>query len=184
VTLHAPILRLLVCGNADRGDDGAALRAVAHFLPRLEPAVLERIEVRRCQQLDPLDLIDVPEGEACVILDTVVGVPAGRVVALPLVDLATRNGRVTPRSSHALPIDQVLGVAAAVRGSLPAGMFVGIGGKWFGFGEVFSRAVRDAIPELEGAAEREIIRLVSATDPPAADAPEPAADPASVTGPA
>lgn len=154
-------LRLLVCGNADRGDDGAALRAVAHFLPRLYPAVLERLEVRRCQQLDALDLIDVPAGEAVVILDTVVGVPAGRIVIMPLDELAARGCPIAPRSSHALPIDQVLGVARAVRGSLPPGVFVGIGGKWFGFGELLSRAVREAIPDLEGAAEREIVRLVT-----------------------
>jgi hydrogenase maturation protease len=159
MTTTAPSLRLLVCGNADRGDDGAAVRAVAHFLPRLEPAVLERLEVRRCQQLDPLDLIDIRDGEACVVIDTVVGVPPGRVVTLSLASLSNRRGKVTPRSSHVLPIDQVLGVAAAVRGSLPEGVFVGIGGKWFGFGDLLSRAVRSAIPELEQVAEREIVRL-------------------------
>ena len=156
-------LRLLVCGNADRGDDGAALRAVAHFLPRLGMTVLERLEVRRCQQLDALDLIDVPPSEAVVILDTVVGVPAGRIVTVPLDELAERCTGIAPRSSHALPIDQVLGLATAVRGSLPPGVFIGIGGKWFGFGELLSRAVREAIPDLEHAAEEEIIRLVTPT---------------------
>jgi hypothetical protein len=87
-------------------------------------------------------------------------VPAGRVVTLALETLAKRHGKVAPRSSHALPIDQVLGIAAGVRGSLPEGVFVGIGGKWFGFGDLLSRAVRCAIPELEQAAEREIVRLV------------------------
>lgn len=161
MSASARCLRVLVCGTADRGDDGAALKAVAHLLPRLEPAVQQRIEVRRCPQLDALDLIDVPEGEAVMILDTVVGVPAGQIVTLPLAELAERAGTVAPRSSHALPIDQVLGIAAAVRGSLPAGAFVGIGGKWFGFGELLSRAVREAIPQLERAAEDEILRLVT-----------------------
>jgi len=161
MTACARSLRLIVCGNADRGDDGAALRAVAHFLPRLGQAVRERIEVRRCLQLGAVDLIDVPESEAVVILDTVVGIPPGKVVCVPLPELAARDGTIVPRSSHALPIDQVLGVAAAVRGSLPPGIFVGIGGKWFGFGELLSRAVRDGIPDLERAAEDEIVRLVS-----------------------
>ena len=163
MTACARSLRLLVCGNADRGDDGAALRAVAHFLPRLGSPVLERIEVRRCLQLDALDLIDVPESEAVVIIDTVVGVTPGKVVTMPLAELAARGCRIAPRSSHALPIDQVLGIAAAVRGSLPPGVFVGIGGKWFGFGELLSRAVRDGIPDLERAAEDEIVRLVVPT---------------------
>jgi hydrogenase maturation protease len=161
MTPSQPSLRLLVCGNADRGDDGAALRAVAHFLPRLCPTVLERLEVRRCQELDALDLIDVPGSEAVVILDTVVGVPAGQIVSVPLDELSTPGRPITPRSSHAQPIHQLLGVAAAVRGSLPAGVLVGIGGKWFGFGELLSRAVRDAIPDLERAAEQEIERLVT-----------------------
>jgi len=154
-------LRLIVCGNADRGDDGAALRAVAHFLPRLCPTVLERLEVRRCQQLDPLDLIDVPGSEAVVILDTVVGVPAGQVVSVPLDELSAPHGTITPRSSRSQPIDQLLGIAATVRGALPMGVLVGIGGKWFGFGELLSRAVRDAIPDLEETAEQEIVRLVT-----------------------
>ena len=42
-----PTVRILVCGNADRGDDGAAVQAVAHVLPRLEPALRQQLEVRR-----------------------------------------------------------------------------------------------------------------------------------------
>ena len=146
----APVIRLLVCGNADRGDDGAALCAVAHVLPRLDPLLRQQLEVRRCVQLDPTDLIDVRREEACVILDTVVGVGAGEVVQVSLEELATRP-TLTPRSSHALPIDQVLGIARSIRGSLPRGTFVGIGGKWFGFGEVRSRALRSGMGRFEAA---------------------------------
>ena len=121
----APAVRLLVCGNADRGDDGAALAAVAHFLPGLEDAIRHRIEVRRCAQLDPNDLIEIPAGEACIVVDTVVGVDAGTVVTLALEDLAAECHGVSPRSSHALPIGQVLGIAAAVRGALPDGVAQG-----------------------------------------------------------
>ena len=75
----APTLRVLVCGSADRGDDGAALCAVAHVLPRLDDEIGRRLEVRRCEQLDATDLIDVADGEACLVLDTVVGVvPTGK----------------------------------------------------------------------------------------------------------
>ena len=154
----APTLRLLVCGSADRGDDGAALCAVAHLLPRLDDAVRQQLEVRRCVQLDATDLIDVGDGEACLVLDTVVGVEAGSVVELRLDDLADRP-TVAPRSSHALPIDQTLGIARAVRGALPPGSFVGIGGKWFGFGDVRSRALRDGMAAFELAIEAAIRRL-------------------------
>jgi hydrogenase maturation protease len=158
MTLAAPTIRVLVCGSADRGDDGAALCAVAHVLPRLEPDLRQRVEVRRCPQLDAADLIDVADGEACLVLDTVVGVEPGEVVRIPLDEL-TRLEDAAPRSSHALPISQVLGIAEAIRGQLPRGLLVGIGGKWFGFGETRSRALRDGMPAFELAAEGAIKEL-------------------------
>jgi hydrogenase maturation protease len=157
----APSIRLLVCGSADRGDDGAAVNAVAHLLPRLLPELRQRLEVRRCPQLDAVDLIDVAPGESCVVLDTVVGVAPGAIVEIPLDELASHEA-ITPRSSHALPIEQVLGVTTAIRGSLPAGSFVGIGGKWFGFGNLQSRALRQGMPAFERAAEAAILRLAEA----------------------
>jgi hydrogenase maturation protease len=158
MTLAAPTVRVLVCGSADRGDDGAALCAVAHVLPRLEPALRQRVEVRRCPQLDAADLIDVADGEACLVLDTVVGVEPGSVVQIPLDEL-THLEDAAPRSSHALPISQVLGIAEAIRGQLPRGRLVGIGGKWFGFGETRSRALRDGMAEFERATELAIQEL-------------------------
>jgi hydrogenase maturation protease len=156
-----PTIRLLVCGSGDRGDDGAALYAVAHVLPRLEPAVRQQLEVRRCPQLDATDLIDVADGEACVVLDTVVGIEPGSIVEISLEDLAGLPA-VTPRSSHALPIEQVLGISRAVRGTLPRGTFVGIGGKWFGFGQIRSRALRDGLASFEQATEHAIRLLAEA----------------------
>ena len=160
MTAPAPTLRLLVCGSADRGDDGAALRAVAHLLPRLDDGVRQQLEVRRCVQLDATDLIDVADGERCLVLDTVVGIEPGSVVELSLDALADRP-TVAPRSSHALPIDQTLGVARAVRGELPPGSFVGIGGKWFGFGDVRSRSLRDGMAAFEQAVEAAIRRYTA-----------------------
>ncbi len=157
-----PAVRLLVCGNADRGDDGAALAAVAHFLPRLEDAIRHRIEIRRCAQLDATDLIDVPDGQACIVVDTVVGVDAGTVVTMPLQELAANAHGVSPRSSHALPIGPTLGIAAAIRGALPDGVFVGIGGRRFGFGGRRSRAVTSGMRAFERATEGEVRRLASA----------------------
>jgi len=148
MTLAAPSVRVLVCGSADRGDDGAALNAVAHVLPRLEPGLRQRVEVRRCQQLDPADLIDVADGEACLVLDTVIGVEPGAVVDISLDEL-TRMEAAAPRSSHALPIVQVLGIAEAIRGGLPRGRLVGIGGKWFGYGQTRSRALRGGMADFE-----------------------------------
>jgi len=156
MTAQPPTIRLIVCGSADRGDDGAPLSAVARLLPILDPGLLAHLEVKRCPQLDVADIIDIPEGEACVIVDAVVGVTPGEVVSLSLPELAQRACGVTPRSSHALPIDQVLGIAEALRGELPPGSFVGIGGVWFGFGGMQSRAVRAGLPALRAAIETAI----------------------------
>ena len=67
MTIPAPTVRVLVCGTADRGDDGAALSAIAHVLPSLEPAICQRLEIRRCPQLDATDLVDVAPDEACLV---------------------------------------------------------------------------------------------------------------------
>lgn len=165
MTMTAPTVRILVCGSADRGDDGAALAALAHLLPTLSPEICARIEVRRCVQLDAADLVDVGPAEACLIADTAVGIPAGSVVTMPIADLATRPAGLVPRSSHALPVEQALLVAQAVRGSLPEGSFVGIGGKWFGYGSRFSRAVKANLPALQAAILAEIVRMTGADVP-------------------
>ena len=73
-------VRLLVCGNAERGDDGAALAAVAGLLPGLPPHLLAVLEVRRCEQLELEDLLDLPDATTCVIVDTAVGLPVGTVI--------------------------------------------------------------------------------------------------------
>lgn len=160
MTVRAPDLRILVCGTADRGDDGAALVAISHVLPSLPEALRGRIEIRRCPQLDVTDLLDIGPGESCVVIDTVVGVEPGRVVAMSLEDLARRPAGVAPRSSHALSVDDALLIAEAVRGSLPTGTFVGIGGKWFGYGERFSRAVKAGLPAFGDAIRCSIEELL------------------------
>jgi hydrogenase maturation protease len=151
MTARAPDLRILVCGTADRGDDGAALAAISHVLPELPELLRGRVEVRRCPQLDVTDLLDVGVGEAVVVVDTVVGVEPGRIVTMSLDELARRPAGVAPRSSHALSVDDALLIAEAVRGSLPAGSFVGIGGKWFGYGARFSRSVKGNLPAFAAA---------------------------------
>jgi len=158
--LAPPSVRLLVCGNAERGDDGAALSAIATLLPTLPSALLERLEVRRCGQLRVEDLLDIPAGEVAVVVDAAVGVPPGHVIALPISDIAPTLGTAAPRSSHELPIDQVLALAATLRtGGLPAGVFIGIGGRRFGYGRPLSRSVRLAMPSFQRAIASELARL-------------------------
>ena len=151
VTARAPELRILVCGTGDRGDDGAPLAAIARVLPDLPDTLRSRIEVRRCPQLEVTDIIDVRAGEACLVVDTVVGIDPGAIIRLSLDDLARRGGGVAPRSSHALAVDDALLITEAVRGLMPEGLFVGIGGRWFGYGERFSRVVKAQLPAFADA---------------------------------
>ena len=160
MTLPPPTVRLLVCGSADRGDDGAPLLAVAHLLPSLDAPTRERLEVRRCPQLDSSDIADVAQDEACLLLDVVIGIAPGTVVTLALPDLGLGRAGISPRSSQPLPINEVLDDAALIRGCLPPGAFVGIGGVWFGFGEVQSRVVRAGLPRFEAAIEAAIRGLI------------------------
>ncbi len=165
--LAPPSVRLLVCGNADRGDDGAALSAVATLLPSLPAALLERLEVRRCGHLRVEDLTDVPAGEVAVVVDTAVGIPPGHVVTLSISEILADPASPTPRSSHELPIDQVLGLAQVLRpGGLPTGTFVGIGGRRFGYGRPLSRSVRLNLEHFQAAIAAELARVTHVPEGP------------------
>jgi hydrogenase maturation protease len=159
-------VRLLVCGSADRGDDGAALSAVAGLLAGLPPHLLSVMEVRRCEQLDLEDLLDLPETTACVIADAVVGVPVGEIVTIPLPQLPARDAATAPipRSSHALPIGQLVALAQVMRDRPLEGSFVGIGGRSFGFGRALGRPVRAALPAYRSAIEAALIDAASAAE--------------------
>jgi hydrogenase maturation protease len=132
---------LLACGNLDRRDDGVALRATAGL-----PAVA-------CGQLEIDDLLAAPQGHTIVICDAAAGVPAGHVMTLTFDELLANPAGPAPHSSHALPIAQVIGVARALSTAPIDGVFVGVGGADFGFGEGLSAAVEDALPHFRAAIE-------------------------------
>ncbi len=157
---HAASLRILVCGDADRGDNGAPLIAIAHLLPTLPRQVLDQVEVRRRELLDVSDLIDLGEGEACVIIDTAANVEPGAIVTISLADLATRSDGPVPRSAHVLRIDEGIRSISTARGCLPPGSFVGIGGRSFGFGVPLSIPVRTSLPGFALAIGTEITRIL------------------------
>ena len=153
--LPDPIVRIVVCGNADRGDDGVALATVATLLPTLPHDLLARVEVRRCLELRVEDLVDLPPGVACLILDAVAGVEPGHIVRLPLSDLVGRPA-FTPRSSHQLPIDLVVGLAGILRDTPVAGTFLGLAGHGWDYGAPLSRAARAAQPAYREAIASEL----------------------------
>jgi len=159
-------VRLLVCGNADRGDDGAALAAVAGLLPCLPTHLLAVLEVRRCEQLDLEDLLDVPTCTTCVIVDTAIGLPVGSVITIPLVELPERDAAASGpnlRSTHVLPIGQLVAIAQILREHSLDGTFVGLGGRSFGFGRALGRPVRAALPAFRTAIEAALIEAATSS---------------------
>lgn len=146
MTARPADLRILVCGASDRGDDGASLVAISRVLPDLPEAVRSRLEVRRCPELQVSDLIAVKVGEACLVVDTLGGIEPGSVINVTLDGLANRFDGLTLRSARALSVEDTLLIAEDVCGAMPHGSFVGIGGRWFGYGERFSRVVKAGLP--------------------------------------
>ena len=147
---------VLACGEPARGDDAAALRAIE----RLPAAALEAAEIRHCRTLGPDDLVEVGPDEVCLLVDAAVGITPGLVVRGPLESLARQAPRpAIPRSSHLVPVEEALGLAAILRPGLPAGSFVAIGGVSFGLGERLSAPVEAALPAFVEAIAAEIERL-------------------------
>jgi hydrogenase maturation protease len=153
---------VFVCGEPARGDDAAGFAAV-----ELLPArVLDRVEVIRAGFLDVQLLLDLPAEVPCIVVDAVAGIRPGALIVRPLAEIvrATRaraEAGATPalRSSHELPLEQVLSLAALLRPAPPAGTFVGIGGARFDVGTDLTPAVRAALPGFAAAIAAEIERL-------------------------
>jgi hydrogenase maturation protease len=154
---------LVVCGERERGDDAAGPIAV----DALPSRVLRGCKVQRAAALDVQTLLDVPPEAACVLVDAAVGIEPGAVVVLPIERLGRRargpgvSSGASPRSSHELPVDQVLGLARIVRDRLPDGSFVGVGAASAGFGAPLSPAVEAALPAFRAAIAVEIERLAA-----------------------
>jgi hydrogenase maturation protease len=161
MTSRVPVF---VCGEPARGDDAAAFAAVE----LLSADVRARADIRVVGRLDVLLLLDLPAEAACVVVDAVAGIRPGEVWVCPLPELVDRaraladGGRAPePSSSHELPLEQVLALAAILRDAPPAGTFVGIGGTCWDVGSPLTAPVAAGLPAfavaitaaIEGAAE-------------------------------
>jgi hydrogenase maturation protease len=135
---------LLACGNFDRRDDGAAIVAT------------RGMAATHCGQLEIDHLLAAPAGVPIVICDAAAGVAPGVVVTQTFDELLANPRGPSPHSSHALPIDQVIGVARALSAAPIDGYFVGIGGADFGYGPGLSPAVEAALPEFRAAIESRV----------------------------
>lgn len=159
-----PRVPIFVCGEPTRGDDAAGFAAV-DLLPA---GVRDSVEVVLVGQLDILFLMDLPADAPCVVVDAVAGLQPGEVWVRPLAALVNRSralqaaGRAPEiRSSHELPLEQVLDLAATLRDAPPAGTFVGIGGACFDVGTPLTARVAAALPELVAAIADEVAALTA-----------------------
>jgi len=143
MTSHSTV-DVLVCGNADRGDDGAPV-AAADLLDWL---LASPAHVRIVGDLDVTHLCSIPDEDGVVIVDAATGLEPGAIATLLLEDAGRPGGRVQPRSSHALPIPEVVAIANTLRRCPLRGRIVAIGGARFSLGEPLSDPVARAIPEL------------------------------------
>jgi hydrogenase maturation protease len=121
----APVL-VLACGALDRTDDAAGLLAARLLRERLAASGdAAGVEIEEVGDLSVDDLTERPAGQRIVILDAAVGPAPGEVVRLPFEALPAARAR--PRSSHELPIPEMLGLAALLAGHPPEGELVAIG---------------------------------------------------------
>lgn len=133
-------VRLIVCGEAMRGDDAVGERIVG----ALSPTTRALAEICHVGGLMPDDLVGA--GSPVILVDAVHGLPAGTVVDLPLEGLTSLIGAgAAPGSTHALPLPTVLGIVESLSGSLPEGRFIGVAGSGYGMGAALSDAAHDAI---------------------------------------
>lgn len=149
-----PVL-VLACGAPDRGDDAAALDAVA-LLDLADPLARGQATIRYVGHLGVEQLTDRPAGTSVIVVDAAVGIRPGTVRFIPFSRLAREARMPVPRSSHELPIPEIAGIAEVVGGPLDGGLLV-VGGSDFGFGRPLSPAVEAAIPELV----RQLARVIS-----------------------
>ena len=143
-------VRVVVLGNVNAGDDGAALRAMQ---------TLERTDadIVRAGRPGPL-LLDLLDTAAPVVLVDVVrsGQAAGSIHRMSLADIVDSSVAVSGVSSHGFGPAEVLKLGAALDRQCPQGRFVGIEGDSFQAGDDLSPAVQAALPALVEAVQHAI----------------------------
>lgn len=157
----AHAVEVLVCGSADRADDGAPIAASHIVRDRLGSDVA----LRFVGQLDIDDLLAIGSRAGVVVVDTATGLAPGEVVDLPLAGLGEATTAVRPRSSHALAIPEVVGLAEMLRGRPFRGRVVAIGGNHFGLGRPLSRTVEAGLPAFAQAILEAVEAVRPAADP-------------------
>jgi hydrogenase maturation protease len=132
-----PTIRILTCGAIDRGDDGAALRAVR----ALSQVARREATIEEVGYLSPELLLDDPPDTRRLVLDTVAGLRCGEIVDVPLGDLPALEAELGATSTHALAPGAAVALADLLGAVRPTDRFLGIGGVSFDVGDELSPAV-------------------------------------------
>ena len=138
--MPAPVL-VLACGALDRTDDAAGLLAARALADRL---AARGVELEAVGDLSVDDLSERDPATRFVIVDAAYGPAPGEVVRLPFAALP--GSKAKPRSSHELPIPEMLGLAELLAGRPLRGELVAIGIASAGFGDVLTPAVEAGMP--------------------------------------
>ena len=115
-------VRVIGLGRQTAGDDGAGPAVIAELARRGVPAGVELHQLA-----DPSDLLPLVDGPGrVVIVDAVLGRPAGRVLVLTPEALSAQA--TVPSSSHGLGVGQALALARvlAVDAARPEVRLIGI----------------------------------------------------------
>lgn len=130
-------VRVLACGSIDRGDDGAAIRAVR----ALSQLVRREASIEEVGYLSPELLMGDSPAMRRLVVDCVAGLPCGEILDLPLADLPAVEAQMGTTSSHALAPGAAVALADLLGCVRPTDRFLGIGGKSFAVGDDLSPAV-------------------------------------------
>jgi hydrogenase maturation protease len=145
---------VLACGQVTRGDDAAGLLAARALSRSVGTAAVQWVG-----QLQVTDLLDVPDGRPCLVIDAVRGIAPGSIFVRPLANLANAGAMTSGQSSHTLPVAEAVALATAL-GHPVDGWFVGIGGEDFETPLRLSPVVRDAMPRFVATCRALVAALV------------------------
>jgi hydrogenase maturation protease len=145
---------VFACGQMARGDDAAGLLAGRALRRSCRDAAVMYVG-----QLQVTDLLDLPKGRPCLIVDAVRGITPGTILARPLRLMAAQNPGGMARSSHALAVTDAVALANAL-GQPVEGWFVAIEGDDFETPYRLSPAVRQGMPRLVATCRALVAALV------------------------
>jgi hydrogenase maturation protease len=146
---------VFACGDPLRGDDSVAPLACKS----LPPETRALADIKLIGALEAEYLRDLAPGVRAVIVDAVVGPPAGEIVEMDLFEMSGRAEKVVTTSTHQLPLDQVVAIGQLLRDEPVIGRFVGVGIEAVAIGEEPTASVEASVPVLRDAVARVVEEL-------------------------